>query len=125
MRQITVENKTRTLSQPIRAKYCASFMCQLRGLTFHRTLNIQEGLLLVQKRESVVDSSIHMLAVGMELAVIWIDSRLNVVDVRLARPWRPVYVPQKPARYVLEISASRLGDFQPGDQVEFCDLAYS
>ena len=124
MRQITVENKTHPLSQPVRAKYCVSFLCQLRGLTFRRSLDIQEGLLLVQKRESVIDSSIHMLAVGMDLAVIWIGSQLNVVDTCLARSWRPVYFPKIPARYVLEISASRLEEFQPGDQLEFCDTNY-
>ncbi len=121
MHQVDVKNKTHPLSQPIRAKYCASFTCQLRGLTFRRSLDIQEGLLLVQKRESVIDSAIHMLAVRMDLAVIWINSALNVVDLRLARSWRPVYAPHAPARYVLEISPSRLGEFQPGDQLEFCE----
>lgn len=121
MRQVYVSNKTHPLSLPIRAKYCASFMCQLRGLTFRRSLDIQEGLLLVQKKESIIDSAIHMFAVRMDLAIIWINSAMDVVDVRLARPWRPIYVPHKPARYVLEISPSRLVEFQPGDRLEFSD----
>lgn len=121
MRQVYVSNKTHPLSLPIRAKYCASFMCQLRGLTFRRSLDIREGLLLVQKKESIIDSAIHMFAVRMDLAIIWINSAMDVVDVRLARPWRPIYVPHKPARYVLEISPSRLEEFQPGDRLEFSD----
>jgi len=121
MRQVYVRNKTHPLSLPIRAKYCASFMCQLRGLTFRRSLDIREGLLLVEKRDSIIDSAIHMFAVRMDLAVIWINSAMDVVDVRLARSWRPVYAPHEPARYVLEISPSRLEDFQPGDQLEFSD----
>jgi uncharacterized membrane protein (UPF0127 family) len=95
----------------------------LRGLTFRRSLDIHEGLLLVQKRESIIDSSIHMFAVSMDLAVIWINTTMDVVDVRLARSWRPVYAPHQPARYVLEISSSRLAEFQTGDQIEFSELA--
>ena len=73
----------------------------------------------MQKRESIIDSAIHMFAVRMDLAVIWINSALDVVDLRLARSWRPVYASHSPAKYVLEISPSRLGEFQPGDHLEF------
>lgn len=74
--------------------------------------------MLVQGRDSRIDASIHMLFVWIELAIVWIDSSYNVVDTKLARRWRPVYMPVRPARYVLELAAERLGDFQIGDHVD-------
>lgn len=103
---------------PIEARYCASFLCRLRGLTFRRYLERDCGLMLVQGRDSRIDASIHMLFVWIELAIVWIDSSYNVVDTKLARRWRPVYMPVRPARYVLELAAERLGDFQIGDHVD-------
>lgn len=119
MRHILVQNKSRPLNQPLEAGYCESFFCQLRGLTFRRTLPAGEGLLLVQKQDSRINSSIHMLFVFFDLTTVWIDSAYNVVDVRLARRWRPVYVPAKPARFVLELSADRIDEFRIGEVVEF------
>lgn len=78
--------------------------------------------MLVQKKDSRVDSSIHMLAVLINLAIVWINTDKDVVDSRLARRWRPIYVPQKPARYVLEMAPDRLEDFQVGDKVEFEEI---
>lgn len=119
MQEVLIYNQDHPEIDAIRAKYCQSFLCQLRGLTFRRNLPVGEGLLLVQKRDSRVDSSIHMLFVWMDLAVIWINQARQVVDARLARRWHPVYVPGEPARFVLEIATERIGDFRIGDRVEF------
>ena len=117
--QVLIQNQTRPNIHPIQARYCSSFVCRLRGLTFHRRLSSGEGLLLVQGRDSRMDASIHMLFVWIDLAVIWINSTQRVVDIRLARRWRLAYLPTCPARYVLEISPERLEDFQIGDQLRF------
>jgi uncharacterized membrane protein (UPF0127 family) len=103
----------------IHAIYCDSFLCRLRGLMFRSSLPQEEGLLLVEGHDSRIDTSIHMLFVFMDLAVIWINSNNSVVDVVLARSWRPVYLPRQAARYILEIHPDRLNEFKIGDQVEF------
>ncbi len=117
MKFIPIQNKSRPLSQTIRAGYAVSFIDRLRGLMFRSSIAESEGLVLVQRRDSVLDSSIHMMFVPFDLAVVWVAERGEVVDVQLARSWRPAYFPRRPARYVLELHASRLGDFQIGDQV--------
>ena len=117
--QVLIHNLTSPDTPPVQARYCSSFCCRLRGLTFRRSLPSREGLLLVQGRDSRVDSSIHMLFVWFDLAVVWINNAQQVVDIRLARSWRPAYAPARPARYVLEISPERLGDFNVGDQLQF------
>lgn len=82
---------------------------------------MEDGLLLVQARDSLLDAGIHMLFMKFDLAVVWINTGCEVVDVRLARTWKPAYVPQKPARYVLEMHASRIAEFQIGDKVQIAE----
>jgi hypothetical protein len=117
MQHATIRNLSRPQTPPITAPYCASFLCRLRGLTFRRGLPAGQGLLLVQDRDSRLDASIHMLFVWMDLAVVWINSAEQVVDVQLARSWRPAYLPGRPARYILELAAEHLNDFYIGDKV--------
>jgi uncharacterized membrane protein (UPF0127 family) len=123
MKQVIVHNQDSTQDKPVRAVYCDSFTCRLRGLTFRRKLGLEQGLLLVQSRDSRMDASIHMLGVFIDLAIIWINNSGKVVDTCLARRWRLAYVPKHPARFILEIHPDRLNDFSVGDQVHFEDFA--
>ena len=117
--EIKISNLSRPLAQTIQARYCDSFFCRLRGLTFRRDLPARTGLLLVESRDNRLDASIHMLFMWMDLAVVWIDSSLRVVDVKLARRWRLAYLPQAPARYVLELPIDCQADFAVGDLLKF------
>jgi uncharacterized membrane protein (UPF0127 family) len=119
MRKIYVHNLNNTDMPPLLVDYCASFFCQLRGLTFRRKLSSNEGILLVQGRDSRLDSAIHMFGVWIDLAAIWINGAMQVVDVRLVRRWRPWYFPKEAARFILESDPQRLHDFHIGDKVEF------
>jgi uncharacterized membrane protein (UPF0127 family) len=110
------------LKNPIRAKYCDTFLCRLRGLMFRNIIDLDEGLLLVQNRDSKSESSIHMLAVSMDLGVIWINSGLIIVDKIIAKSWRPAYFPAQPARYTLEIHPDRISEFNVGDRVSFNEI---
>jgi len=118
-KQILIENKNREIKSPPLIKYCDTFLTQLRGFTFHPRLSRDEGLVLVGTRDSRLDSSIHMLFVSFDLAVIWIDSDFQVVDKVLAMSWKPAYFSKQPAKYVLEIHPDRWGDYEIGDKVQF------
>lgn len=120
-KNITVQNKNKPIKGALLIKYCDTFFTQLRGLTFRSRLGRDEGLILVGRRDSRLDSSIHMLFVPFDLSVIWVNSRMQVVDKVLAKSWRPAYFSKQPARYVLEIHPDRWGDFEIGDGVEFKD----
>jgi uncharacterized membrane protein (UPF0127 family) len=119
MKTIRLENNNQPLQSPLHALYCDGFLCRLRGLMFRSSLASDQGLLLVESRESRIDTAIHMLFVFMDLAVIWINSEKVVVDTVLARTWRPAYAPHQPATYILEIHPDRLNEFKIGDRVEF------
>ncbi len=75
--------------------------------------------MLVEARDSRVDTAIHMLFVETDLAVFWINASFQVVDKALARRWHPFYASKSPARFVLEINPTRFADFNIGDQVTF------
>jgi uncharacterized membrane protein (UPF0127 family) len=118
---ITIENMNRRIEGGLLVKYCDTFLTQLRGFTFRSDLARDDGLVLVGKRDSRVDSSIHMFFVSFDLAVIWINSGMQVVDKVLARSWKPAYFSKQPAKYVLEVHPERWDEFQVGDRVQFKD----
>ena len=84
---------------------------------FQRALRPENGILLIQERDSKIDASIHMLFMRFDLAVVWINSSLEVVDIQHARPWRIAYIPSQPARYVLETGLENLNSFKIGDRI--------
>ena len=118
MTTLLIENKSHPLPTAQKAVFCDSFLSRFRGLMFRSGLASEEGLLLVEGRDSRVDSAIHMFFVFMDLAVIWINSENLVVDMVLARAWHPIYIPHAPARFILEIHPARLGEYQIGDKIE-------
>ena len=119
MMEIDVVNKTRSLEEPLRVKNCESFACRLKGLMFQRSLDPNGGLLMAQKVESRANAAIHMFFVGMDLGILWLDTTKKIVDIKLARSWQPMYTPQFPAKFILEIHPQRLPEFQIGDHLSF------
>ena len=120
-KQILVLNQSRMVDPVPRVEYCDTFLTQLRGLTFRPRLGRDEGLVLAGRRDSRLDSSIHMLFVRFDLAVVWINYNMMVVDKILAKSWRPAYFSKHAAKYVLEIHPDRWDDFEMGDTVKFND----
>ena len=86
---------------------------------FRRSLSEGEGLLLVGSRESRIDSAIHMFFVFFSIAVIWLDRELTVVDVRMARPFAPIYIPGAGAQCVLEGPPHIMDQVRVGDKLRF------
>ena len=121
-KQIIVENRSRQIQTAPHIQYCDTFLTQLRGFTFQPRLSRDEGLILVGRRDSRLDSSIHMLFVAFDLAVFWINSDMQIVDKVLAKSWRPAYFSKKPAKYVLEIHPERWEDYEIGETVQFKDV---
>ncbi|MFN8412771.1 MAG: DUF192 domain-containing protein [Anaerolineales bacterium] len=115
---ILLKNRTTPLENPARIGYCDSFLTKLRGLMFRKRLDLNDGLLLVEKRNSRLDTSIHMFFVPFDLAVFWINSDMVVVDKVIAKSWHPAYMSKADAQYTLEIHPDRFGDYQIGDKVE-------
>ena len=86
---------------------------------FTRSINDHSGLLIVEHRDSILGASIHMLFMNYDIAAIWINSRMEVVDVQRAQRWRLSYSPKTPARFVLEVHPERWDEFKIGDILHF------
>lgn len=106
-----------------RMEWCQSYWLRMRGLMFRRHLPEDEGLILVFRRESKVESSIHMLFMAFPIATIWLDKNGRVVDQVLAKVWRPAYASRYPAQYVVEARPSLLDRVKPGDVLNFDQTA--
>jgi uncharacterized membrane protein (UPF0127 family) len=107
----------RTLAQAV--VRCDTFWKRGRGLMFRRNLPQDQVYLFVEGRESVAQTTIHMLFVFFPIAVVWLNEEKKVVDQVLARPFRPFYAPKSPARYFVEGPPCLLETVNPGDQLEF------
>jgi hypothetical protein len=101
------------------ARWCNTFLSKLRGFTFRRYMRPDEGLVLVESEDSRLNTAIHMFFVFVPLGVIWVNDAGVVVDKALAWPWRPLYAPQAPARYVIEGGRHLLDQVEIGDAVYF------
>lgn len=119
---IQITNKSQS-SPPLVVKNCTTFLQNLRGLMFVPDLPEYGGILLDEHNDSILNTSIHMLFMNFNITAVWIDTNFQVVDVKLARKWVLAYFPKTPARYVLETSASRQGDFAVGDKLEFANVS--
>jgi len=94
----------------------------MRGFTFRPRLFPDDGLIIVGNWDSRLESSITMLFVTFDLAVIWINSDMHIVDKVIAKSWQPAYFSKKPARFVLEVHPDRWEDYEVGDILSFEDI---
>ncbi len=106
-----------------RARWCDTFTNKLRGFMLRRELATGEGLILVENRESRLNTAIHMLFVFFSLGVLWVDDGGRVVDSVVAQPWRLSYTPQAPARYVIEGHPQIIDHVAIGDYVRFIEIS--
>ena len=100
---------------------CDTFWKRGRGLMLRgrRTLAEDRVYLFVERRESVAQTAIHMFFVFFPIAVVWLDRDRQVVDKKLARPFRPYYAPRHPAKYYIEGPPSLLERVSVGDRLKF------
>jgi uncharacterized membrane protein (UPF0127 family) len=110
---------THPLSRPFEVKYCATFFSKLQGLMFQKEISPYSGVLLVESQDSVIATTIHMLFMNFDICVVWIDQSKTVVDVQVAKRWRLIYKPQKPASLVLETHTDHLPDIKINDKIEY------
>ncbi|MCU0496461.1 MAG: DUF192 domain-containing protein [Anaerolineae bacterium] len=113
-----VNAKTGAVILP-RLRLCISWWCHFKGLQFSSQIAPDQGLLFVTRSEGRVHTAIHMFFVFYPIAVFWLDRHCQVVDKKLAKPWRPSYAPSKPAQYYLETHVDLLDHIQVGDLLNF------
>lgn len=121
MNSISIRRKSHPSDVLVQARWCSTYLCRLRGLTFRRSLLDGQGLLLVNPKQDRVSASIHMWMVFFPLGVLWLDDQRRVVDKIMALPWR-IYFPKQAARYILEASPVILDRVELGDELVWNDV---
>jgi hypothetical protein len=96
-----ITNKTRKTVIADNAKEARSFLSRARGLMLART---PQTLVITAPDQSIEETSIHMWFMLFPIDVIWLDSRLKVVDTfKGAKPWSfRIFRPELSAKYVVE-----------------------
>lgn len=114
----------RKISSPeavITVKYCETFFSKLVGLMFTKELKQDSGLIFIERNETRINTAIHMLFMNYDITVLWLDKNWVVVDKVLAKKWAPIYIPRKPAQFVIELHPSRFSEYSVGEQLELLD----
>lgn len=106
-----------------RVRLADTFWSRFRGLQLAPRLPADSGLLFVTGREGIAHTSIHMFFMNFAIGVVWLDSRGEVVDKTLAKPWRPAYASRLPARYFLEANPDILDRITIGETLCFDEVA--
>jgi uncharacterized membrane protein (UPF0127 family) len=118
-----VTNETRGFTISDDAEMRDTFFGRFRGLM----LSPRKDIILAVERESVMESTIHMMWMLYPIDVIWLNQGMTVVDVKAKVPpfhplkpgsWR-MHGPLKPAKYVIEISRGGARNTQQGDRIRF------
>ena len=100
---------------------CDQFSSKFLGLMFRKNLEPFSGLIFIEKKPSIINTSIHMLFMNFDITVLWLDETWFIVDKALAKKWHPAYSPKKPAKYTLEIHPERFNDFSIGDTLRLLE----
>jgi uncharacterized membrane protein (UPF0127 family) len=101
-----------------------SFFSKLAGLMFRKEIPLDTCLILSERYESIINTSIHMLFMRFDIAVIWVSADLKVVDKTIARKWHLAYFSSAPAQHVIELHPTSFKNFNIGDKLILNDEAH-
>ncbi|MBM3200290.1 DUF192 domain-containing protein [Candidatus Woesearchaeota archaeon] len=90
------------------------------GLRFAKPLEKGQALILAAEKESISETMIDMLFVFFPIDVLWLNERKEVVDIKKSvKPFTPLLIPKKPAKYVIELKAGSTDNIIIGDRLRF------
>ena len=118
-----VVNESRGAGISSDAELRESFWGRFLGLM----LSGRKDVVLAARQDGVSESTIHMLFMLYPIDVVWVNSKMVVVDVKknvpAFNPFKPstwkVHKPCSPARYVVELAVGQAGQTQKGDKINF------
>ena len=105
-------------NQELYVTECVSFLDKFLGLMFRKHLSINEGIVFLYGKESIINATIHMLFMRFPITVLWVNSEYIIVDKTLALPWHLAYAPKKPANIIYELHAEIFEEFKIGDKIK-------
>ncbi len=95
---------------------CDNILKKAKGAILKRKLN--NAYIFPLKKPCIMNAGIHMYFVFTSLAVIWLNEEKVVIDKVLARPFN-AYVPENPAKWVIELPPEKYEKINIGDYLDF------
>lgn len=90
------------------------------GLMFKRPLKNKEAVIFILDKEGRINASIHMFFVFFSIDVVWLNKNKGVVDIRKnVKPFTPLIVPRKKAKYIIEFPNEGIKNIKIGDKLKF------
>ncbi len=103
-----------------KVKYYSDIFSRSKGLRFARPLRKGQAIILAAEEESLMETTIDMFFVFFPIDVLWLDKDKIVVDIkRNVKPFTPLVIPRKPAKYVIELKKGVTKNIKLGDKIEF------
>ncbi len=84
---------------------------------FSKNIEPDLGLFFIDYKETKMNSSIHMMFMNYDITVLWLDKEFAIVDKVLAKKWVPMYIPKRPAQYILELHSAKYSEYSVGDKL--------
>jgi len=120
---VEIANETRGFKISGGAELRNTFIGRFRGLM----LSPKKDVVLAGGKDSVMDSTIHMMWMLYPIDVIWVNEAMRVVDVKRGvpafNPLKPstwgMHGPNAPAKYVIEVAVGDIKDSAAGDIISF------
>jgi len=106
-----------TSNTTLHAEIADTFFSKLAGLMFRKSIPIDSCLILSERYESIINTSIHMLFMRFDIGVLWLSKDFTIVDKQIAKKWRLAYFSRLPAQHVVELHPTQLEKFSIGDKV--------
>lgn len=117
MHSINISNPSSNTT--LHAFIADTFYSKLAGLMFRKSIPIDTCLILSERYESIINTSIHMLFMRFDIGVIWLSKDFTVVDKKFAKKWHLAYFSRLPAQHVIELHPTQLENFSIGDKLLF------
>lgn len=103
-----------------KVKYYTDIFRRSKGLRFAKPLRKGQAVILVAKEESTMETTIDMFFVFFPIDVLWLNKEKEVIDIkRNVKPFMPMVIPRKPAKYVVELRKGVTNNIKTGDKVSF------
>ena len=92
-----------------KSKLCNNFFSKALGFMFNFSRKY-DSIILNSK-----NTSVHMLFVFFPLQIAWLNSELEIVDIKNAYPFMPIVSSKKTSSYVLELKQKK--NIKVGDKI--------
>ncbi len=91
------------------------------GLMFASKKKIDKGICLVlpSSKDVRFGASITMMFCFHPLEILFINSKFEIVDKKILKPWAPSYTPKEACKYVIESTVGKFESINIGDKVQF------